>query len=73
MHVSILTTVLCRLMSLECVRKRRHHNFGFIDPYQVNESMVNITAQSKCTEERLLKYFQKNEIASKILLAYNFQ
>ena len=55
------------------MKKRRHHNYGFIDPYQVNESMVNIKAYSKHTEEQLLKYFETNGFASKILIPYNFK
>ena len=60
-------------MSLECVKTRRHYNYGFIDPNQVNVTTVDVPQQREQTEENLLEYFKKNDLASKILLPYNFK
>ena len=55
------------------MKKRRHYNYGFIDPNQVNVTTVNVPQQREQTEENLLEYFKKNDLASKILLPYNFK
>ena len=59
------------MKSHEAQRRSRNFNYGFMDPYQINESMVIYKA--KHTEEQLLKYFLANEFKSKIFCPYNFK
>ena len=61
------------MKSHEVKGKSRNFNYGFMDPYQINEPMVTTPAMIKHTEEQLLKYFVNNEFKSKIFLPYNFR
>ena len=54
-------------------KRKRIFDTGFIDPYQINEVMVNTPKMRKHTEAQLLKYFMINEFKRKILFTYNFR
>jgi hypothetical protein len=70
LHVTILTTLLCRMKSLKCKRKEIFDT-GFIDPNRVNERMVH--DNPKETEDNLLWFLEKQEYQNIILFAYNFK
>ena len=58
------------MKSHEVAGKNRNHNYGFIDPYKINEYMVDKYREH--TEEQLLEYLVTQEYCSKILFPYDF-
>ena len=49
------------MKSHEVKGKNRNFNYGFIDPYQINEPMVTTNVMIKHTEELLLHYLVTQE------------
>jgi len=54
--VIILTTLLCRMKSDECARKRIY-DIGFVDPKRINERLLREFAKE--TEANLLRFLQR--------------
>jgi len=61
------------MKSHEIAGMNRNFNYGFIDPYQINEYMVEEKLYAATTESRLLQYLETHEYRSKILFPYNFK
>ena len=58
------------MKSHEVKGKNRDFNYGFIDPYQINDHMDNNYLEH--TERKLLQFLVSQEYRSKILFPYNF-
>ena len=58
------------MKSHEVAEKGRNHNYGFIDPYQINDHKVKNYLEH--TERKLLQFLVTQEYRSKILFPYNF-
>ena len=58
------------MKSHEVKGKNRDFNYGFIDPYQINDYMVKNYLEH--TERKLLQFLVSQEYRSKILFPYNF-
>ena len=54
---------------LECKRDKVY-NIGFVDPYIINEKMIEDHA--KDTEDNLLRFLIKQNSRTEILFPYNF-
>ena len=70
LSVIILTTLLCRIKSDECDRKRIF-DIGFVDAKRVNEQLLLTYTQE--TEKNLLRFIQRQDDKKKILFPYNFE
>ena len=59
------------MKSHEIKGQNRNFNYGFIDPYQINEYMLQNYLED--TERKLLQFLVTEEYKSKILFSYNFR